>query len=164
MVTLDPYPILPDTVAAVPGGCWVSPGEAWMVPGGIQQIEAGLDLHFLSQHGWFRALWVDETPVWLVGIHRLWPGVGLIWQHVVVPAVVQTHRHALLRLLHREWQTCLAAEDWRWIESQILATDSVSARFLRWLGFRIWTSKPGYGPLGETVHVYVWRTEVSQGT
>ena len=151
------YPILPDTAVVGLPTCWISTGEAWMVPEGVQCVEAGLDLRFLSQHGWFRAVWVVDAPVWLLGIHRLWPGVGLIWQHVLVPDLVQAHRLTLLRLVRAEWRSIAGAEPWRWIESQILHEDIVSSRFLRWLGFQCWTTKPGYGPDGETVDVYAWR-------
>jgi hypothetical protein len=128
-----------------------------MVPEGLQPTEAGMDLRWLSGYGWFRALYVEEAPAWLVGVHRLWPGVGLIWQYVLAPEAVHAHRLTLLRLVRAEWDICRQAEHWRWIESHITHGDVVSARFLRWLGFQCWTSKPAYGPQGETVDVYVWR-------
>lgn len=143
--------------------CTLQAGEAWMVPAGEQQVAVGIDLRTLAASGPFAAICLDGTPLWLAGIHELWPQVGIAWELVLDRTAMARHTVSIIRLAQQQWTRWLTPGAWRWLEAQVLLEDTRSQRWLHWLGFEPLATKPGYGPQGETIVVYAWQKETQHG-
>lgn len=95
---------------------------------------------------------VDGAPIASIGIDTPWEGYGLLWCQFSKD--LRGYNRTLARRCRQVFRIHLAHHNFRRVEAVVLTSDTAAVRFAEWLGMRLISVKPGYGPHGEHYSEY----------